>query len=108
MKEMAAGPNMFANLTEAYHPRLSDRRGSDELPFLRDRLEFLYDAFGEDRVIFGGDYPNSYGVATIAEEVALPKRFFAENAGGRGGEVLLAELRVYKWIERLPEAPTPV
>jgi predicted TIM-barrel fold metal-dependent hydrolase len=32
---------------------------------LRERLEYLYGMFGEDRVIFGTDYPSSYGVATI-------------------------------------------
>ena len=44
------------------------------------RLEYLFDAFGEDRVMFGTDYPNSYGVATIPEEVALMKRFFSTKS----------------------------
>ena len=109
VKEMAARPNMFVKLTEAYHPRLSDGVVVKNYPFLRDRLEFLYDAFGEDRVMFGSDYPNSYGVATIPEEVALPKRFFADKPRAAAEKFFWKNsARVYKWIKRLPEQPTPV
>lgn len=109
VKEMAARPNIFVKLTEAYHPRLADGVVVKDYAFLRDRLQFLYDAFGEDRVMFGSDYPNSYGVATIAQEVALPKRFFAHNSRAAAEKFFWKNsARVYKWIKRLPEQPTLV
>jgi L-fuconolactonase len=77
IKDMATRPNIFVKLTEVYHPRLSDGVVVKDYETLRIRLEYLYSAFGEDRVLFGSDYPNSYGVATIAEEVGLMKRFFS-------------------------------
>ncbi len=77
IQDMAECPNIFVKLTEVYHPRLSDGAIVRDFETLRTRLEFLYGAFGEDRVLFGSDYPNSYGVATIAEEVSLMKRFFS-------------------------------
>jgi L-fuconolactonase len=77
VKDMAERPNIFVKLTEVYHPRLSDGVIVRDYETLRSRLEYLYGAFGEDRVLFGSDYPNSYGVATIAEEVGLMKRFFS-------------------------------
>lgn len=80
VKEMAARPNIFVKLTEVYHPRLTDNVIVKDYEPLRARLEYLYGAFGEDRVMFGTDYPNSYGVATIAEEVGLMKRFFSTKA----------------------------
>ncbi len=108
VKQMAARPNMFVKLTEAYHPRRSDGVVIKDYAFLRDRLEFLYDAFGEDRVLFGSDYPNSYGVATIAEEVALPKRFFASKPRAAAEKFFWKNsARVYKWIKRLPDQPNP-
>ena len=80
VKDMAACPNIFVKLTEVYHPRLSDGVIVRDYETLRTRLDFLYGAFGEDRVLFGSDYPNSYGVATIAEEVGLMKRFFSTKS----------------------------
>jgi predicted TIM-barrel fold metal-dependent hydrolase len=109
VKQMAARPNIFVKLTEAYHPRLADGVVVRNYPFLRDRLELLYDAFGEDRVMFGTDYPNSYGVATIPEEVALPKRFFASKPRAAAEKFFWKNsARVYKWSKRLPEQPNPV
>src|SRR5262249_14311737 len=64
IKEMAARPNIFVKLTEVYHPLLDNKQVVAEYMPLRDRLEYLYGMFGEDRVMFGTDYPNSYGVAT--------------------------------------------
>jgi predicted TIM-barrel fold metal-dependent hydrolase len=80
VKEMATRPNIFVKLTEVYHPRLTDNVIVKDYEPLRARLEYLYSAFGEDRVMFGTDYPNSYGVATIAEEVGLMKRFFSTKS----------------------------
>lgn len=80
VKDMAAQPNIFVKLTEVYHPRLSDGVIVRDYETLRSRLEYLYGAFGEDRVLFGSDYPNSYGVATIPEEVELMKRFFSTKS----------------------------
>lgn len=109
VKQMAARPNIFVKLTEAYHPRLADGVIVKDYPFLRDRLEFLYDAFGEDRVMFGTDYPNSYGVATIPQEVSLPKRFFATKSRAAAEKFFWKNsARVYKWIKRLPEQPGPI
>lgn len=80
VRDMAERPNIFVKLTEVYHPRLSDGVIVRDYETLRARLEYLYSAFGEDRVLFGSDYPNSYGVATIAEEVGLMKRFFSTKS----------------------------
>jgi len=64
VKQMAARPNIFVKLTEVYHPRLDNKQIVGDYMPLHDRLEYLYGMFGEDRVMFGTDYPNSYGVAT--------------------------------------------
>jgi len=80
VKGMADRPNIFVKLTEVYHPRLTDNVIVRDYEPLRTRLDYLFGAFGEDRVMFGTDYPNSYGVATIAEEVELVKRFFSTKS----------------------------
>jgi predicted TIM-barrel fold metal-dependent hydrolase len=106
VKEMAARPNIFAKLSEVYHPRLTDGVIVKEYEPLRARLAYLFDAFGEDRVLFGSDYPNSYGVATIAEEVGLMKRFFATK-GREAAEKYFwrNSARIYKWVKRAGDQP---
>jgi L-fucono-1,5-lactonase len=108
VREMAARPNIFVKLTEVYHPRLTDGVIVKDYEFLRARLEYLFDAFGEDRVIFGTDYPNSYGVASIPEEVELVKRFFSTK-GREAAEKYFWKnsARVYKWMKHADDQPSP-
>jgi L-fuconolactonase len=108
VKEMADRPNIFVKLTEVYHPRLADGVIVKDYEFLRARLEYLFDAFGEDRVMFGTDYPNSYGVATIPEEVAIMKRFFANKSRQMAEKYFWRNsARIYKWVKQAPDQPSP-
>ncbi len=106
VKEMAARPNIFVKLSEVYHPRTDNGRVVDEYMTLRDRLEFLFGAFGEDRVMFGTDYPNSYGVATISEEVGLMKKFFATKTRAQAEKYFWRNAaRIYKYVKRASNQP---
>ena len=108
VKEMAARPNIFVKLTEVYHPRVDTKQVVAEYMPLRDRLEYLYGMFGEDRVIFGTDYPNSYGVATISEEVGLMKKFFSTKTRAQAEKYFWRNAsRVYKYAKarRRPAQP---
>jgi predicted TIM-barrel fold metal-dependent hydrolase len=109
VKEMAARPNIFVKLTEVHHPRLTDGVIVKDYESLRARLEYLFDAFGEDRVIFGTDYPNSYGVATIPEEVELVKRFFSTKRREAAEKYFWKNsARVYKWMKRAGDQPSQI
>jgi len=97
VKGMADRPNIFVKLTEVYHPRLTDNVIVRDYEPLRTRLDYLFGAFGEERVMFGTDYPNSYGVATIAEEVGLMKRFFSTKSRETAEKYFWKNaLRIYK------------
>ncbi len=107
IKEMAARPNIFVKLSDAYHPRQTDGVIVRDYEPLRARLEYHFDAFGEDRVIFGTDYPNSYGVATIPEEVGLMKRFFSTKSREAAEKCFWRNsARAYKWIKRADDQPS--
>jgi L-fuconolactonase len=106
VKEMAARPNIFVKLTEVYHPRLDTKQVVGDYAPLRDRLEYLYGMFGEDRVIFGTDYPNSYGVATISEQVGLMKKFFSTKTRAQAEKYFWRNAaRVYKYVKRASVQP---
>ena len=106
IKEMAARPNIFVKLSQVYHPRLDTKQVVGDYMPLRERLEYLYGMFGEDRVIFGTDYPNSYGVATISEQVGLMKRFFSTKTRGQADKYFWRNAaRVYKYVKRAADQP---
>ena len=110
IKEMAARPNIFVKLTEVYHPKPGD--GGiivKNYEFLRARLEYLFQAFGEDRVMFGTDYPNSYGVATISEEVGLMQQFYSTKTRAQQEKYFWQNSsKIYKWVKRADDQPTPL
>jgi predicted TIM-barrel fold metal-dependent hydrolase len=110
IKDMAARPNIFVKLTEVYHPKGGD--GGiivKNYEFLRARLEYLFEAFGEDRVMFGTDYPNSYGVATIPEEVGLMQQFYATKTRAQQEKYFWQNSsKIYKWVKRSDDQPTPL
>jgi predicted TIM-barrel fold metal-dependent hydrolase len=110
IKEMAARPNIFVKLTEVYHPRGGDGGVVvKNYEFLRARLEYLFQAFGEDRVMFGTDYPNSYGVATISEEVGLMQQFYATKTRAQQEKYFWQNSsKIYKWVKRADDQPTPL
>ena len=106
VKEMAARPNIFVKLTEVYHPRLDNKQVVGDYAPLRDRLDYLYGMFGEDRVMFGTDYPNSYGVATISEQVGLMKKFFSTRTRAQAEKYFWRNAaRVYKYVKRAGAQP---
>jgi L-fuconolactonase len=107
VKAMADRPNIFVKLTEVYHPRLKDNVIVKDYEPLKARLDYLFGLFGEDRVIFGTDYPNSYGVATVPEEVALVKRFFAAKPREVQEKYFWKNsARIYKWTKRAADQPS--
>lgn len=107
IKEMAAHPNIFVKLSEVYHPRTDTRQVVGDYIPLHDRLEYLYGMFGEDRVIFGTDYPNSYGVATISEEVGLMKKFFSTKTRAQAEKYFWRNAaRIYKYVKRASNQPS--
>ena len=53
-----------------------DGKVSTELAPYRDRLDHLVASFGEDRILFGSDWPNSDGVAPIDKIVGVVREYF--------------------------------
>jgi L-fuconolactonase len=73
IRDLAQHPNFFLKLSQVIH---KDENGVT-VTAPRARLDQLMAAFGEDRVMFGGDWPNSVGTATIPQALALMRDYFA-------------------------------
>ena len=73
--ELAQRPNVFAKLAEI--PQVGEHGVIVDPGFYRERLDLLWQAFGEDRCFFGSDWPNSEQVANFDTTLGLVKRCMA-------------------------------
>ncbi len=79
---------------------------STELSAHRERIESLMEIFGEDRVIFGSDWPNSDGVATLPAIVKLARDYLSAQPPSIAEKVLWRNsLDFYRWTPRAENQP---
>ena len=102
LKEIHGRPLIAAKLSEIDH-KGNPGRG---LAAHKDRLDLLMETFGEDRVVFGTDWPNSWGTATPAEIVAIARAYFATRTRAEAEKYFWKNsLAIYKWKKRAPNQP---
>jgi L-fuconolactonase len=99
LKEMHGRSNVYVKLSEILH-RVDDRVVM-ELAAHRERLDHLMNVFGEDRVLFGSDYPNSVGTATFEQVLSLTQQYFATKSRTAAEKYYWKNSqRCYKWQAR--------
>ncbi len=103
LRELGTRPQVYIKLSEVVRKR-GDRVSTDVNAY-RDWLDELWSIFGEDRVMFGSDwpqseslefnsYPNVFGVArayTRSKGPSAMEKVFWKNS-----------LKPYRWVKRLP------
>ena len=100
--ELAQHPNFFLKLSQVIHK--DDKGVTVTAP--RARLDQLMAAFGEDRVMFGGDWPNSVGTATIPEALALMRDYFAGRPRIQAEKYFWRNSQhIYRWKKRDTSQP---
>ena len=87
LKEFAKRPQIYVKLSAII--RRVDGNVSTDVNSYRDTLDLLVATFGEDRILFGSDWPNSDGVAPIDQVFRIAKEYFFIEAARRRGEILL-------------------
>ena len=103
LKEIHGRPLIAAKLSEIDH-KGNPGRG---LAAHKDRLDLLMETFGEDRVVFGTDWPNSWGTATPAEIVAIARAYFATRTRAEAEKYFWKNsLAIYKWKKRAANQPS--
>jgi predicted TIM-barrel fold metal-dependent hydrolase len=73
----------------------------------KPRLDLLCDIFGEDRILFGSDWPNSTG-NWVSFDIALSiVRDYFDAKGKAAAEKYFwrNSIAAYKWTKRIPNQP---
>lgn len=99
LREIGRRPAVFVKLSQVIH-RVNGRV-STRLADHQERLDALFDVFGEDRVLFGSDWPNVEGVTSVLNEVAIMKAYFAGKSRAQQEKYFWRNsVNVYKWVAR--------
>jgi L-fuconolactonase len=104
LRQLAQNKNIFAKLSEVAAARIEETGGPN---FYRERLDTLWDIFGEDHVLYASDWPNSDHHATYEETISIVRNY-VEGKGRRASEKFFWKNSVaaYRWQRRQADQPT--
>lgn len=99
LKELSARSTLWVKISEVL--RRVDGRVPTDLSFYRDRLDTLCGAFGEDRVLYGSDWPNSDQWAPYETVFRLVQEFFTGKGAMAAAKYFAENSRAaYRWKDR--------
>jgi L-fuconolactonase len=102
MAAAARQPNVACKLS-AFMVAASkaQKKAPEDLPFYTPYFDVIWNAFGEDRVIYGSDWPNSEPYGSYAAQQRLSFEYVASKGPGALQKFTsLNAKKVYGWIER--------
>src|SRR5262249_27711292 len=86
--------------------RRADGKVPQDLNFYRDRLDELWDIFGEDRLVYGSDWPNSDQWAEYPHALKIVREYFT-GKGQKAAEKFFWKnsITAYRWVRRDDSQP---
>lgn len=104
LRHLSQNPHIFVKLSEI--PVRVGQRVATDPAFYRERLDAIWDVFGEDHILYGSDWPNSDHVATYAQTLAIV-RDYVNQKGFPAREKFFWKnsIAAYKWRRRQADQP---
>jgi len=104
LRELGKRKQVYVKISEVL--RRVDGRVPHDLSFYRPRLDQLWEIFGEDRLIYGSDWPNSDTWAPYPEELKIVREYFTAK-GPQAAEKYFWKnsMAAYRWVKREPGQP---
>lgn len=99
LKELGKRPQIYVKVSEVL--RRENGRVPADLDFYRNTLERVWSIFGEDRLLYGSDRPNSDQWAPFDVELNVVREFFRSK--GRAAEEKYFwknSVAAYRWVKR--------
>ena len=98
-QELAKRPNVWVKISGIV--RRVDGKVPLDVAFYRDRLDRIFETFGEDKVMFGSDWPNSDQWASYPEVFTLAKQYFQTKSRGAAEKYYWKNsIAAYRWVHR--------
>ena len=83
-----------------------DGKPSTDAALYKPLLDRLFDTFGEDKLIFGSDWPNGPAVDNLPAIVEIVRQYFSAKGRAAAEKYFWKNsLAAYKWARRDPSQP---
>ena len=104
LRELAKRQQVYVKLSEIL--RVVDGKASTDQALYKPTLDYLFEIFGENQVIFGSDWPNQFAADNLPAIVKIVQDFFSTK-GRRAAEKYFwrNSVAAYKWVKRDPSQP---
>jgi L-fuconolactonase len=105
LRELGKRPQVYVKVSEVL--RRVDGRVPEDLDFYRSRLEEIWSIFGEDRLLFGSDWPNSDQWAPFPKVLNVVREFFLGKGRAAAEKYFWKNsVAAYRWAKREPGQPS--
>ena len=99
LRELGKRPQIYAKVSEVL--RRENGQVPMELSFYKPRLDELYEIFGQDRLMYGSDWPNSDIWATYPEVLKITRAYFADKGPAVAAKIFHKNSQAaYRWKKR--------
>src|SRR5579884_799423 len=106
LRELGRRPQVYVKVSEVL--RRVDGKLRLDLDFYRPTLDRLWEIFGEDRLIYGSDWPNSDHIETYPQELTLVREYVLGKGRAAAEKVFWKNsVAAYRWTRRDPNQPDP-
>jgi predicted TIM-barrel fold metal-dependent hydrolase len=96
--------NVYVKISQVL--RRLDRRVPQDLNFYRSRLDDLFGIFGEDRVLYGSDWPNSDQWAPYPDVLNVVREYFSTKSRAVAEKYFWRNsAKAYRWVRRADNQP---
>lgn len=104
LRAIAKRPGVYVKVSGVL--RTIDGKIPKDLATYKPRLDLLFDIFGEDRVVYGSDWPHSDRWGLYPEGLAVVKQYF-EAKGPKVAEKYFwrNSIQAYRWVHRNAAQP---
>lgn len=104
LRELAKRPSVHIKVSEVM--RIADGKPSTDPALYKPLLDHLFDTFGEDKLVFGSDWPNGAAVDNLPAIVQIVRDYFyAKGQAAAEKYFWKNSLAAYRWRSRDPRQP---
>lgn len=104
LRELAKRPQITVKVSAVL--RRVDGKVPTDPAFYKPRLDQIFDIFGEDRFIYGSDWPNSDNWGSYQEVFTVVREYFTAKGPVAAEKYFWRNsVRAYQWIHRAPNQP---
>jgi L-fuconolactonase len=105
MRELAKRRQVYIKVSEVI--RMTNQKPSLDPATYKPTLDYLYETFGEDRLIFGSDWPNGAAVDQLPAIVQIVRNYFAAKGRAASEKYFWKNsVAAYKWAKRDARQPS--